>query len=98
MLVEKKAKEATVVAIKLITGEEIIAHKILEDGDRVRVRDPLAMVMAENPDNPQQTRVMFTPWMVAGETQDVSINKSNIIAITNARTDAAEQYAQAVAS
>lgn len=97
MLVEKKAEDTVVVAIKLTTGEEIIARKLGQDANAIRISRPLAMVMAENPENPQQTRVMFTPWMVAAGKEVFAIDASHIIAMVPARDDAAEQYEQALA-
>lgn len=98
MLVDKKSENTTIVAIKLITGEEVIARKLGDDANQVKVSRPLAMVMAENPDNPQQTRVMFTPFMVAAGKDIVSINRNHIIAMVDARPDAAEQYESAIES
>lgn len=96
MLVEKKSEDTKVVAIKMITGEEVIARKLSEDATGVRITRPLSMIMAENPDNPQQTRVMFTPWMVAAGKEMMVVKHEHIIVIMEARPDAAEQYDQAV--
>lgn len=96
MLVEKKVQQNTVVAIKLITGEEIIAYKLSDDDGHLMVSRPLAMVMAENPDNPAQTRVMFAPWMVAADKSQIAINNHHVVAVTTANKDAAEQYVEAV--
>lgn len=97
MLVEKKKEQSSIVAIKLTTGEEIIAKVVSDDDGLLVVNRPLSMVMAENPDNPTQTRVMFTPWMIAADKDNVSIRNTHVVAVTPARTDAAEQYEQAVA-
>lgn len=97
MLVEKKTENSTIIAIKLITGEEIIARKLSDDDNHIMVSRPLAMVLAENPENPAQTRVMFTPWMVAAGKDTMSINNVHVVAVTPARKDAADQYEQAIA-
>lgn len=97
MLVEKKSEDSIVVSIKLVTGEEVIARKLSEDANQVRISRPLAMVMADSPDNPTQTRVMFTPWMVAAGKEMMNIKTQHIIAIVPARDDAADQYEQAIA-
>jgi len=98
MLVEKKSENTPVVAIKLVTGEEVIARKLSEENDGIRIARPLAMVMAENPENPSQTRVMFTPWMVAAGKEMMTIKTIHIIAMVPARDDAAEQYEQAISN
>jgi hypothetical protein len=98
MLVEKKASDQVVVAIKLISGEELIARRLSDDDNHIIVSRPLAMIMADNPDNPTQTRVMFTPWMVAAGKETMTIKNAHVIAVVPARADAAEQYEQALAS
>lgn len=96
MLVEKKSDNTVIIAIKLVTGEEVIARKLSDDDNHIMVSRPLAMIMAENPENPQQTRVMFTPWMVAAGKEFVSIKNIHVVAVSPARADAAEQYEQAI--
>lgn len=96
MLKEKKSENTVVIAIKLVTGEEVIARKLSDDDQHIIVSRPLAMVMAENPDNPTQTRVMFTPWMVSAGKEVVTIKNMHVVAVSPARHDAAEQYEQAV--
>lgn len=96
MLVDKKPNNQTVMSFKMITGEEIIARLIDDQGEVLKISRPLAMVMAENPDNPTQTRVMFTPWMVSAGSELLSLDKSKIIVMCKAREDAAEQYENAI--
>lgn len=96
MLVEKTAVPNTIIAIKLVTGEEIIALKLGDDDHHLTVSRPVSMVMTENPDNPQQTRVVFAPWMVAAGKDIVTIKSQHIIAISIAREDAATQYEEAI--
>jgi hypothetical protein len=91
-----KAKETDIQTLKLSTGEEIIARVARTSADWVDVVRPLALVLAEMPGNPAQTQVMFTPWMLGvEETQEISIDRSHVIATGPARKDAAEQYAAA---
>lgn len=97
MLVERAPENTKIVAIKMITGEEVIARQLGTSGDAVMISRPLSMIMAETPDNPTQTRVMFAPWMVAAGKETVTIKNQHIIAISPAREDAAEQYEQAIA-
>lgn len=97
MLVDKKPTNQEVMALKLITGEEIIARLIDSNGDSVKISRPLAMIMADNPDNPTQTRVMFTPWMVSAGSELLTLERRSVVAMCKAREDAAEQYEQAIA-
>lgn len=98
MLVEKKTSQSQIVAIKLITGEEIIAKLVSYEHGSANLSNPLAMVMAENPDNPTQTRVMFTPWLVAAGKDVIEVREQHIVALAPAREDAKEQYEQAIAT
>lgn len=100
MLKEKTSSKLQneIVAIKLAGGDEIITRLIRDDKPGVIVVNrPLAMVMAEDPSNPTQTRVMFTPWMVAAEDGLIEIVQSHVVALVKARDDAAVQYEQAIA-
>jgi hypothetical protein len=97
MLKEKAPATPLIMAYKLITGEEIIAEQVDVLQGFIEVKNPLAMVMAENPENPAQTRVMFTPWMVAANKGKIDIREQHIVGAAIAREDAAEQYRQAVA-
>ena len=96
MLVEKKKPLPEIISVKLITGEEIIAKYVdLREGT-LFISLPLSMVMAENPENPTQTRVMFTPWMVSAGVDDIEIREQHILTMTQSRKDAAEQYLNAI--
>jgi hypothetical protein len=88
-----KAKETDVQTIKLTTGEEIIAKVARTSADWLDVVRPLTLVLAEVPGNPAQTQVMFTPWMLGvAENQEISIDRSHVIATGAARDDARTQY------
>lgn len=94
MLVENKKLVDEVLAIKLVTGEEILARCTSEAP--LRVKNPLAMVMVPSEDS-QQGMVAFAPWFL-GATDDESfpIREDHILALVIARSDAASQYAQAI--
>jgi hypothetical protein len=96
MLKEKTPKAQAVVAIKLVTGEEIMARLVSDEDAHVIVKSPLSMILADNPDAPDQTRVMFTPWMVSAGKETVTIKNTHVVALTTAREDAAAQYNQAL--
>ena len=99
MLHEKKATEPTIMTMKLSTGEEIIALVVEFTPSEVKVKNPLAMVLAENPENPTQVRVMFTTWMAAADNDaTVSIRGSHIVAGALPKEAAAEQYRAATAN
>jgi hypothetical protein len=91
-----KAKDTDIQTLKLSTGEEIIAKIVHAGPNVISVTRPLALVLAEMPGNPQQTQVMFTPWMLGvTEDQEINIDGNHVIARAPARKDAAEQYVAA---
>lgn len=96
MLKEKETTTPEVRTIKLSTGEEIIAEFIEFSGTCMKVKRPLTLVLAEMPGAPQQTQVVFTPWMLALEAEAiVKIERTHILSYAPARKDAAEQYVAA---
>jgi hypothetical protein len=89
--------ESHIVAVKLITGEEIIAKLDPASTNQLfKFQRPLAMVLGEVPGKPHQTQVMFTPWMLALDENEVaSVRNEHVVAIAAARKDAAIQYESA---
>lgn len=97
MLKEKTAKAGAIVAIKLTTGEEIICRLVEPQTAEATlvVSNPLTMVMVEGDKASQQMRVVFTPWMIASGKDHVGISRQHVLAIVEAKADAASQYEQA---
>jgi len=96
MLVEKKdGLNGKAIAIKLLTGEEIIAHCVEDLNGELRIVNPLAMVMM--PGEEQEGMVMFAPWMLALDDDTViTIPHDKYVVYVAARRDASQQYYGAV--
>ena len=98
MLVNNNVNPAgKVVAIKLTTGEEIIARCMSDaNHDSIIVKRPLSLVLASMPDSEEQGMIVFTPWMLGIEDDtQVKLMKSSIIFMAPARKDAETQYIEA---
>jgi len=96
MLVETTNYTDSVVTMKLITGEEILARVVTHLGATITIKNPLAMVMVPD-DSGNQGMVAFAPWVLgAEENVPLAIDLKNVLLLTKARSDAASQYASAV--
>lgn len=93
----KTRLEGCIVAIKLISGEEIIARVVVEQPSFLSLSHPLSFIMHPNPTAPNQAVVSFAPWMIGiHDTQIVTILMDKIIFAAEARGDASDQYRQAI--
>ena len=86
MLKETKFKEADVVVMRIIGGEEIIARFIAQTEDKITVRKPLALV-------PTQTGLGMTNYIMMADVDDtVDFNLNAIVVITKASKAASDNY------
>lgn len=85
MLVETKYKQGDVLAIKLTSGEELLA-KLVNEADSLIISKPLlAMATPEG--------IMVMPWMaLATHTENFNINLDKIVCIMKATKDAEKTY------
>jgi len=75
------------VHVKLNNGEDILAHgKILEDGKKVKLRDPI--VLHFDP----ETGVYARHWMIFSKENSVTLPSNQFIFIANASEGAIEYY------
>ena len=86
MLKETKFKEADVVVMRIIGGEEIIARFIAQTEEKITVRKPLALV-------PTQTGLGMTNYIMMADVDDtVDFNLNAIVVITKASKAASDNY------
>lgn len=85
MLLQKPITKGDVVSIKLINGDELIARLDEEDSGTVTVDRPLALTM-------QGGGLGMVPWVLLGDKNSISIQRSHIFAMVPSKRDAAEQY------
>jgi len=87
MLINKGFYKGDVLSIKLISGEEIIARYESDTTDSITIDRPLAITMAGQ-------GIGMMSWIFLGGKDEVTLQKSHIIAMMTAKKDAADQYMQ----
>ena len=72
--------------VKLVTGEEVLSQ--VEDNiDNVVLKKPMVLVM-------QQEGLQMVPWLMLAAEQEVTIDKSKIVMIYEARQELVAGYQQ----
>lgn len=109
MLVEKsKFNPGDIVAMKLVSGEEIIGRLVEYNADFIKITNPVLMILEMVEDevqNPvtgqihknQQAMVAFAPFMLGmPDNEPLKIGFTKYITVCKAREDAANQYKSAL--
>lgn len=92
MIQNKKHEKGDIVAIKLVTAEEVIAKVVEEGADSIKVMKPMMLVHTPK-------GLAMSQFLMMQDVKDaVEISTSNIIAITKANSVASSQYSQTVTS
>jgi hypothetical protein len=87
MLLKKPITQGSVVSIKIINGDEIIARYEDETTDTVTINKPLALTMG-------QGGLGMIPWVFLGDAETVTLQKSHVFFVIPSKKDAADQYIQ----
>ena len=87
MLLKKPITAGSVVSIKIINGDEIIARYESEDTDTVTINKPLALTMGAQ-------GLGMIPWVFLGDADEITLNKSHVFLFVPSKKDAADQYIQ----
>ena len=87
MLLKKPITTGSVVSIKIINGDEIIARYEDETSDSITISKPLALTMGAQ-------GLGMIPWMFLGDADTVTLQKSHVFFIVPSKKDAADQYMQ----
>jgi hypothetical protein len=87
MLLKKPITQGSVVSIKIINGDEIIARYENEDSDTVTINRPLALTMG-------QGGLGMIPWVFLGDSETITLQKSHLFFVIPSKKDAADQYLQ----
>ena len=92
MIHNKKHEEGDIVAIKLVTAEEVIAKVVEAGADSIKVSKPMMLVHTPK-------GLAMSQFMMMQDVKDaIELPMSNIIAITKANSVASSQYSQTVTS
>jgi len=84
---KKPITAGSVVSIKIINGDEIIARYESEDTDTVTINKPLALTMGAQ-------GLGMIPWVFLGDADTVTLQKSHVFFVIPSKKDAADQYMQ----
>jgi hypothetical protein len=87
MLLKKPITQGSVVSIKILNGDEIIARYENEDADTVTINRPLALTMG-------QGGLGMIPWVFLGDSETITLQKSHLFFVIPSKKDAADQYIQ----
>lgn len=91
MLIKKNIEKGSIIAIKLVTGDEIVTKVVSHDvgANILVVSKPIAVAMAPN------GSVAFIPYMVAApDDVELTINMDNIVTYADAREELKNAYIQ----
>ena len=89
MLIEKPVSEGDVVSLKLVTGEEVMAKLVSDDVMSYKISKPVILQMG-------QKGPMMVPYLLTVDMdKNLSISKSNVIAMAGTDKEFANQYIQA---
>lgn len=87
MLINKPITQGSVVSLKLVNGDEIIARYDGEDENNIKINRPLALTMG-------QQGLGMIPWLFLGETESFSLKREHVFVMVTSKKDAADQYMQ----
>ena len=92
MIYNKKHENGEIVAIKLITGDELIAKLVEGDMDNIKLSKPMMLVHTPK-------GLAMSQFMMMQDIEDVIVIQTDkVIAITKANSVASGQYSQTVSS
>lgn len=78
-------------ALKLVTGEELVAEVIAESEDFVEIKNPVAAVMQRRQEGPA---LGFMPWMQAANGPTFVLDKNKIVTVAEVADEVRNGYNQ----
>ena len=91
-MLKEPIKKDDVIALKLVSGEEVIAKVVTNDETMLTVNKPLTLI------HTQKGIAMSQYILMQDMTVPVSIDKEKVIVMTKANTIASDQYTQTLSS
>lgn len=88
MLIDKGISAGSVVTLKLVSGEEIIAKYVEESSDSIKISKPMSLSMS-----PKGLGMMPFAFTVGGD-KDISVFKTAVIMISVTDKQFADQFIQ----
>jgi hypothetical protein len=87
MLISKPITDGSVVSLKLVNGDEIIARYDGEDADTIKINRPLALTMGAQ-------GLGMIPWLFLGNTESYTLKREHVFVMVPSKKEAADQYMQ----
>lgn len=87
MLLSKPITDGTVVSLKLVNGDEIIARYDGETDTTIKINRPLALTMGAQ-------GLGMIPWLFLGDTESFTLKREHVFVMVPSKKDAADQYVQ----
>ena len=87
MLLSKPITDGSVVSLKLVNGDEIIARYDGEDDKTIKINRPLALTMGAQ-------GLGMIPWLFLGDTDSFTLKREHVFVMVPSKKDAADQYMQ----
>ena len=85
MLLSKPITQGSIVSLKLVNGDELIARYEEETTDTITIDKPKALTAG-----PQGLGMI--PWLFLGDKDTITLQKSHVFAVVPSKKDAADQY------
>jgi hypothetical protein len=87
MLMQKPIMDGSVVSLKLVNGDEIIARYEGEDEKTIKINRPLALTMGAQ-------GLGMIPWLFLGDTETFTLKREHVFVMVPSKKDASDQYMQ----
>ena len=87
MLLQKPIMDGSVVSLKLVNGDEIIARFEGEDEKTIKINRPLALTMGAQ-------GLGMIPWLFLGDTETFTLKREHVFVMVLSKKDASDQYMQ----
>jgi hypothetical protein len=87
MLMQKPIMDGSVVSLKLVNGDEIIARYEGEDEKTIKINRPLALTMGAQ-------GLGMIPWLFLGDTETFTLKREHVFVMVLSKKDASDQYMQ----
>lgn len=78
--------------IKLLNGQELLAEILSEDNFKVKIKNPVAVVVIPSRADPKTPSVGFAPWAEFSEDKEISLNSAHVLAIMTPVKEFLTQY------
>ena len=79
--------DGSVVSLKLVNGDEIIARYEGEDEKTIKINRPLALTMGAQ-------GLGMIPWLFLGDTETFTLKREHVFVMVLSKKDASDQYMQ----